>query len=904
MRNWQRFVEERLALAGLPPARAAHIVRELASQLEDFYLEARGSGLSDEEADAHARAQITDWARMAADVGRAAGPAAGAPDPRADSTAHRRGGLMFIAELGRDLRLAVRQWQKAPGFTVVAIVTLALGIGATTAVFSLVNGVLLRPLPYRDASRLVSIWEKNADGSPDNVGYATYRDWQAQNHTFAEMAVYSSWQPVLQVGEPEPLNGLRVTSNYFRMLGVRPELGRDFLPSEDTPATLKVVMLSHALWVRRFNADPRIVGRAIAMNATSYLVAGVLPESYQSLMNQDPRGGTVEIWRVLGYDVSQPWACRTCHHLIAVGRLRDGVTAQQAEADVSTISGALMRAYPKDYPAGGVLLTPLRDQLLGTATTPLTILFGAVACVLLVACANLANLLLARATNREREIAVRRALGAGHARIARQLLTENCLLASVGALAGLVPAYWTPPLLAAIGGTDLPRLAAVRLDWHVVVFAVGTALLTGIVSGLAPLHRLSRLDLQESLREGPRGGVTRTSRRIHSTLIVVEVALSLTLLVGAGLLLRSLSRLVLVSPGFESSHVLTMRTTALGPRYQDNGPLRGFFVDATARLRALPGVEAAAAASQIPLAGNIDRYGFHPEGKMHDNPELDESAERYTVTPGFLAAMRIPLRRGRDIGAADTAEAPGVILISESTAERIWPGEDALGKRVKVGGLDHPWLTVVGIVGDVHHIGLDVAPDLQMYIPHAQWPFPDSDMTFVIRTTGPPEAIAAAARQAVHAVDASLPLSRVLPLDAYVDLSVQGRRFALVLIGAFGAIALVLSVVGIYGVTAYHVAQRSREIAIRMSLGADQPAVLVMFLRQGAALVLTGAAIGITASLGLSRFLASLLFDLTPTDPLTFLLVTMLLIVVALTACWVPALRALRADPLVALRSE
>ncbi|HEX4544070.1 MAG TPA: ABC transporter permease [Candidatus Acidoferrum sp.] len=803
-----------------------------------------------------------------------------------------------------DCRYGLRQLRKNPGFATVAVLTLALGIGANTAMFSVVDGVLLRPLPYRDPGSLTIVWEQDDHGKPDNVGYATYLDWKTQNRSFQELALYSSWQPIMQIGEPEQLSGLRVTSNYFRTLGIHVELGRDFLHEEDNPASLQVVILSHALWARKFNSDPNIVGKSIAMNATSYLVAGVLPASYQSLMNQDPRGGTVEIWRVLGYDVSQPWACRTCHHLVAIGRLRAGVSFAQAKAEMDTISAAIVKAYPKEYSASGVILTPLREQLLGEASTPLYILLGAVSFVLLVACANLANLLLSRSTNREREIAVRRALGASRGRIVRQLLAENCVLALLGAAVGLIPAYMTPRVIAAVGTGNLPRLDGVRLDWRVLTFTALAALLTGIFSGLVPAYRLSKTDVHESLKKGVRGSSSGGSRVLHGMLMVSEVALSLTLLIGAGLLLRSLAQLLTVAPGFDPTHVLTLRTSVLGQRYSDNAVLRQYFKDAVEHLRALPGVQAAAAASQIPLGGNMDRYGFHPEGKINANPELDESAERYCISPGFLATLRIPLLRGRDIASTDTSDSPGVILINETIAKLIWPGEDPLGKRVKVGGLDHDWLTVIGVVGSVHHEGLDTAPDTQMYIPHTQWPYPDTGMTFVVRTAGAPSTLAPAAREAIHSLDATQPLSRVMPLEDYVALSVQGRRFALILIGAFATLALLLSVVGIYGVTAYSVAQRTHEIGIRMALGAQRSEVMGLVLRQGMALIVVGSLLGVAASLGLTRFLGSLLFDVTPTDPTTFALVVALLIAVAALACWIPARRATRVDPMVALRYE
>lgn len=810
----------------------------------------------------------------------------------------------FIEDLFQDIFYGLRTFRSSPTFALVAILTLALGIGANTAIFSVVNGVLLRPLPYGSPDRLTMVWEKDRDGFAANVGYATYLDWKAQSKSFEQLAVYSSWQPVLQIGEPEQLSGLRVSSNYFRALGVHPEIGRDFLPEEDVPNANKVVMLSHALWQRKFNSDPNIAGKVINMNATQYIVAGVLPASYQSLMNQDPHGGEVEIWRVLGYDVSQPWACRTCHHLVVIGRLRDGVAVTQANAEMDTISAALTKAYPKEYDDAGVILTPIREQLLGPASTPLYILFGAVSFVLLVACANLANLLLARATNREREIAVRTALGATRGRIMRQLLAETCVLGLLGAAVGLLPAYWTPKALAVLGGGDLPRLDQVHLDWRVLCFTVGIALATAVSAALAPACRLSRTGVHLALKEGSRdtGGIA--GRRLRGLLMVSEVALSLTLLVSAGLLLRSMSRLLVVSPGFDPQNVLSMQTSVLGQRFNDNAVVRQYFGEAVERLRALPGVQSAAAVSELPLAGNMDRYGFHAEGKIRANPEQDPSAERYCITPGFLETMRIHLLRGRDISAADSATAPLVLLIGETTARRMWPGEDPIGKHVKLGGLDKPWWTVVGVVGDVHHVGLDVPPDMQMYVPHQQWPYPDGLMNFVIRTAGAPAAISSAAQQAIHSADPTQPISRIAPLESYVGLSVRGRRFALILIGAFAAIALALSLVGIYGVTAYSVAQRTREIGIRVALGAQRSELLGLLLRQEMLLVACGVIAGVLASIALTRFLASLLFEVQPTDPATFSGVVLLILAAAAAACLIPARRALRVDPMVALRYE
>jgi putative ABC transport system permease protein len=630
----------------------------------------------------------------------------------------------------------------------------------------------------------------------------------------------------------------------------------------------------------------------------------VLGRDFQSLISMDPRGGPVEIFGVLGYDASLPWACRTCHHLVAIGRLRDGTGFSQATAEMDAISEGLWKSYPNDYSASGVILTPMREHLIGHISTTLYVLLGAVTVVLLVACTNVANLLLARATQRRKEMAVRAALGASRGRIVRQSLVENCLPALLGAAAGLIPASWTPRLLAALGPGDLPRLAEVRLDWRVLSFTLAITLITAALAGIAPAFRLSSPGSLDSLKDEARGSSDSAGRRLRGLLVVSEIALSLTLLLGAGLLVRSLSRLLTVSPGFDPGHVLTMQISVLGKQYNDPKTVRQFFVQALERIRALPAVESAGVVSEIPLGGNMDQYGFHAEGKINANPELDPSAERYCVSPGYRSAMRIPLLSGRDLADTDTSEALPVILVNQSAARETWPGEDPLGKRVKLGGLDKPWCTVVGVVGDIHQSGLDQTPTMQFYVPHAQWPFPDSGMTFVIRTAGAPTAMAGTARQSIRSLDSSQAISRVIPLEDYVGLSIQGRRFSLLLVGSFAGIALLLTVVGIYGVTAYTVGQRTREIGIRLALGARQSSILRLLVAQGSLLVLGGVALVLAASAVLTRFLASMLFEVKPTDPVTFVLVPLLLAAVAVAACWFPARRAMRVDPIVALRHE
>jgi putative ABC transport system permease protein len=814
-------------------------------------------------------------------------------------------GTSLVESLLQDLRYALRMLRRNPGFTAVSVLTLALGIGANTAMFSIVYAALVRHLPYAHPERLIMVWQKDELGRPGNTSFATYTDWKARNRSFEQLALFRSWQPVLSGrGDPEKLTGLRVSNNFFRTLGVRPELGRDLRPEEDQPSTSQVVILSHGLWERQFGSDPAIAGKTITLNATSYLVAGVLPADFESLLRTDPSGGPPEIFGALGYDATLPWACRTCQHLMAIGRVRSGVTFPQAEAEMDVISAAVWKEHPTEYSASGVVFTPLREHLLGPLSRMLYVLLGAVSFVLLIACANLANLLLARASHREREMSVRATLGAGRVRLVRQLIVENCLLAFAGGAAGLLPAWWTPRVLSSIGASGLPRLAEVRLDWHVLLFAFLAALLTGIVSGIVPALRLSKLALHDSLRDRVEGSSGTAHRGMRGLFVVTEIALSLTLLVGAGLLLRSLSRLLEVAPGFDPGNVLTLIISTSGPPYDQNVALRQFYSDVLQRAAALPGVEAVGMTSEMPLGGNMDRYGFHAEGKMNANPELDPSAERYCVSPGYRGAMRIPLLRGRDLASSDVDGAPLAVLINQATARQMWPGEDALAKRVRLGGTNTPWWTVVGVVGDVHQDALDSAPNMQFYVSHAQWPYPDSDMVLAVRTSGPAAGVIPAIRQVVRSVDAKQPISRMMTLQEYIGASVGSRRLVFILLNIFAGIAVSLAVVGIYGVASYSVAQRTREIGIRMALGAQRREILGMLLGQGLALALAGVAIGIVASFELTRFLGSLLFGVTPTDPATFAVVSLLLAGVALAAFYLPARRAMRVDPLEALRHE
>ena len=812
--------------------------------------------------------------------------------------------LPFFETLMQDVRYGIRILCSSPVFTVVAVLSLALGIGANTAMFSIVDAVLLRPLPYTDPDRLVVIWEQDEQGNRDNATYSTWHDWRAQSTSFDDMALMGSWLPTLTgSGEPESISGLRVTSNFFRTLGVRPMLGRDFRPEEDTPNTSNVVILSYELWKRRFGADPDISGKTISLNQSSYIVAGVLPPQFPSLLRQAEALGAPEIYRVLGYDVSLPWACRTCHHLVAIGRLKASVTRPQAEAEMGAIQDGLMRRYPKEYASGGITIQPLADHIVGKVAPTLRLLLAAVGFVLLLACVNLANLMLARSATREREMAIRVALGAGRGRVIRQLLTENCLLGVLAAGLALLLAFWAPAISHAMSGVELPRLSEVHLDTRAVLFCAVLGLITGIASGLGPAVHLARKHPDAALKDGSRSSVAGV-RRPTGLLVALEMCFSLTLLVCAGLMLRSLVAVLAVDPGFNPQHVLTMQVTTVGPTYKEDEPVRQFYRQVIGRIRALPGVVDAAGVSQIPLGGNMDRYGFHAVGKMNvANPELDPSADRYAVTPDYLRTMGIRLLRGRDFSSSDAQGTQRVVIVNREAVRRIWPNEDPLGKQVKLGGSDEPPWTVVGIVSDVHHEGLDQVPAMQSYVPHAQWQHAD-DLIIVVRTSGEASHLAKSVQQAIHSVDAKQPISHVATLEDLVRASVVGRRTVLFLLGGFALLALLLASIGVYGVTAYGVAQRTYEIGIRLAIGATPPGVLRMVLSEGLRLTIAGIALGIILALFATRLIATMLFGIKSTDPLTLGSVIAVLLAVAMGACWIPARRASRVEPQSALRQN
>lgn len=800
----------------------------------------------------------------------------------------------------QDTRYGVRMLLKQPGFTALAVLMLALGIGATTAIFSVVNAVLLHPLPYPQADRLVALSLNDSKGELGNTGYATFVDWQARARSFEQLALIRPWSGTLTgQGEPENIQGLRVTPDYFKLLGVAPALGRDFRTEENRPDTRFVVVLSHALWQRQFKADPQVLGKPIVLSGQTFTVIGVMPQDFDDLLAANIYR-KAEAWAVLGYDLAQSWACRTCQHLKAFGRLKPGVSLQQAQTEMNSLAAALKQAHPKEYPAGTAVVFGLQDQLIKSIRPALYLLLIAVAVVLLIACANVANLLLARAADRAREMAVRAALGAGRFRIMRQLLVESVLLAGLGAVVGLLLAVWGVELLMALKPATILQSQVVTVDGRVLGFAVVLALLTGLLFGLAPAWQAAKTDLQLTLKAGERS--LNAGGRVRSLLVVAEIALALVLLIGAGLLSKSFVRLLNVSPGFEASNLVTMIVPAAGTNYDQEDAVRQFYRTVLERVTKLPGVEAAGIVSNLPLSGNGDRSGFHIEEKPLPNPANAPSIERFGISPDYLRTMRISLLRGRSFTEQDDATAPLVVMISQTAAQRFWPNEDPLGKRVRLGGANGRLRTIVGIVPDVLHHGLDAGPDIQAYVPHAQWA--DSFMQLAVRASADSTSLVNAIRNEVSAVDKDIPIYQVATMEQLMATSTAQRRFTLLLVGIFAALSLVLAGLGIYSVIAYSVTQRTHEIGLRMALGAQGRDVLRLVIGQGMKLALVGLALGVLAALVLTRLMESLLFGVSPTDPLTFGLVTFLLLTVTLFACWIPARRATQLDPLNALRYE
>jgi putative ABC transport system permease protein len=808
-------------------------------------------------------------------------------------------------EMFQDLRYGVRVLLKKPGFVLVAVITLALGIGASTAIFSAVNPILFEPLPYPNADRVAMVWDYGNNGARLYVTFGTYREVVERNRSFESAAAMRPWQPAF-TGEtqPERLEGQRVSASYFRTLGVAPVLGSDFQESDDQLNGPALVMISDSLWRRRFGSDIGIIGTEVTLDGRLYTIIGVTPNGFQNVL-----APAAEVWSPLQFDKSLlPESREWGHNLRMIARLRSGVTHEQAMREIDTIAHNPVPEISRPPHASlgsGLLVISLQSDLTSGVKPALLAVLGGVLLVLAIACVNVTNLLLARGAQRRGEFAMRAALGASRLRLIRQLLVESLVLAALGGALGMLVAQFGVRALVALSPPGLPRADAIRLDGSVFVFAVAITAVIGLLAGLFPALQASRSDLNIALQQSSQrmiGGNQFTRR----ALVVAEVAFALVLLVSTGLLLRSLQRLFAIDAGFDTSHLLTMQVQVAGARGNNAAAIQQFYQQALEAVRGVPGVTSAAFTSQLPLSGDIDDgYGVHFESSPTGKPEADNGALRYAVSPGFVEAMSIPLRRGRLLDEHDTADTPPAVLISESLARSKFQDEDPIGQRLRIGPSTGPWDTVVGVVGDVKQTSLTVSLTDAVYITNSQWkPFPDRARWLVVRTRANPSKLTSSVKDAIWSVDKDQPIVRVATMDDRLAASAAERRFALVLFETFGSVALLLAAIGIYGVLSGSVSERTREIGVRLALGAQRSNILGLIMRQGMTLTGAGMAIGLLGAALATKALVTLLFGISRLDPITYAGVIVLLLGVSALACWLPARRATKVDPIIALRQE
>jgi putative ABC transport system permease protein len=806
----------------------------------------------------------------------------------------------------QDIRYGFRMLIKRPGFTIIVVLTLALGIGANTAIFSAVDAVLLNPLPYKDPDRLVAVWETNRQLSPEmwdrnEVAVGNFRDWRSRNQVFDQLgSLFYADVNLTGVGEPERIKSCVVTTNFFQVLGMQPMIGRSFLPEEEKPGSPRVVILSSGLWERLFGSDPNLTNKSLTLNGNPVAVIGVMPQGFDL---QFPTNMRVDMWLPMRIDPAN--FDRNAHYLYALARLKPGISRDQAQSELNLIATQLQQQYPETNAQKAVNIVPLRKQLVGKVESYLYLLFGAVGFVLMIACANVAGLLLARVTARHKEVAVRIALGASRWRIIRQLLTESIILSALSGLLGLVFAYAGIRLLVALTPPDVPRLHEIGLYIPVFLWTLVISIFTGVLFGLAPALQASRPDLNDALKKSAgrnQGGFQRGGFR--NLLIVSEVALALLLSVGAGLMIKSFLRLQQVSPGFEANNLLTMNIALPRQKYQQPQQANAFFDQLAERIKTLPGVKSVSGIDPLPFSNSNATTGFLIEGApavpLAERPDVGERA----VTPAYFETMGIPVLKGRSFTAQDRDNTPHVIIVNEALASRYWPNQDVIGKRL--GFEEDPskqsWREIVGVVGNVKHQGLEAEAKPEVYFPYQQ--LPKNFMSVVVRTSSDPVSMISAIRSQVFTVDKDQPVFDIMTMDQRLAKSVASSRFVMLLLGTFSVLALGLAAVGLYGAMAYLVTQRTQEIGLRMALGARRIDVFKLVVGKGMRLAMIGTAIGLVASLALTRVMGTLLFEVTPTDALTFVIVSVVLLTVALLACYIPARRATNVDPLTSLRYE
>jgi predicted permease len=859
----------------------------------------------DEEIDAHLRLAIED--RVARGETRAEAEAAARRElgnaGLVKEATREQWGLGSVERFLQDLRYGARLLRRAPGFAAVAIATLALGVGANTAILSVVYGILIRPLPYADSGRLVVLLHQGRNP----VAPANFLDWQARARSFERMGAAEYWTPNLLGGDaPTKLWALRLTPEMLPMLGVPPMLGRWFLPSEGTAGADHVAVIGHGLWTRRFGADPSVVGRTLSLDGEPYTVVGVMPPDFRFA----PFWATqAELWVPL--DLRPRATRRDASSLRVFARLRRGVSLGAARQEVAAITGALDREFPGTNREVRVL--PLQEKVVGDVRPILLVLVAAVALVLLLACANVANMLLARSSARRREMALRAAIGASRARTLRQLLTESLVLAAAGGAAGVALGAWGLRVLVALAPPELPRLSDVRLDPRVLLATLAASLLTGVVFGLAPALQGSATRLQDALKEGGSAGTGTETGWLRRLLVGAEVAIALVLLVGAGLMVRSLLALQAIDPGFDPRGVVAMEVSVAGTSQAESGRRLVLYPQIVERLRALPGVRAAGAINHLPIAGDIWGFPYRIEGRPIPRPGESPVATYRAVLPGYFETMRLPILRGRDVAASDGPGAPGVVLVNAFLAGRVWPGEDPIGKRIDLDGSPESpsWVTVVGVVKNAVREEWSEEPEDEVYLsalqrpalmssPHTQ----EAYLTFVVRTDGDAGALAPSLRAAVAGIDRTLPVSEVQTMEHVVSLANARPRFQALVLAIFAAAAAALAAVGIYGVMSYVVSRRAREIGVRIALGAGSRAVVGLVVGEAMAVAAAGAAAGAAAAFLLTRLMRGVLYGVAPGDPPTYAAVAGLLLGIALAASWLPARRAARIDPAVALRQD
>ncbi|HZI42326.1 MAG TPA: ABC transporter permease [Gemmatimonadaceae bacterium] len=812
----------------------------------------------------------------------------------------------IVAEVLGDVRFAARRLRANPGFTVVSVLTLALGIGATTAIFSAVNPILLASLPYPRAEQLVVLDDRGQDGSPRDATFGTYAELRARSRSFQSLTVVDRWQPSLTgTNEPERLQGQRVSASYFRVLGVAPAVGRDFADADDQVGGPRVAVLSDRLVQRRFGGDRSLVGRTVKLDDNEYLVIGIMPPRFANVL-----APAVDIWAPLQERARADFNSREWgHHYRLLGRLDASVSPDRARREIDAIGRAAVPEFPRPLWANmsaGLLVRPLRDAMAGEARPMLLAIVGAVIVLLAIVCVNVTNLLVARAAQRRGEFAMRVALGAGRGRLLRQVLTESVLLAGIGGVCGLAVANVGVGALVALSPPGLPRIDAIGLNGPVFAFALIVSALVGLTMGVIPAVAATRTGLQDGLQHMSRR--TAGKRGIaRNVLVVTEVALALILLVGAGLLMRSLERLFAVAPGFTPSRLLTMQVIDPGRAYRGDTARRLYYERVAEAVRHVPGVTAVALTSQLPLSGDVDGYGYEFQSTPSVKAGEDGSAFRYAVTPPYFATMGIPLRRGRLLDVTDVRGGDEAIVISESLARRKFGDQNPIGQRVRFGpetGSDRPWDVVVGVVGDVKQESLALGQTDAFYVAMGRWWWVDNVQSLVVRTSGDPAALAPSVKRAIWSVDANQPIERIVSMDALIERTASQRRFALVVIETFAFAALLLAAIGIYGVLSGSVTERMREIGVRSALGATRGNILGLIVWQGMALTLLGVVIGLCAAVAASRAIISLLFGVSRVDPVTYVGVVVLLAGVSMLACWLPAWRAARVDPAITLRSE